>query len=293
MTQPATDTATVRTTRSDDGTVIAYEAYGSGPVVAVVGGATCVRGYFRDTAQALAGLGFTGVTYDRRGRGDSTDTEPYAVEREVEDLAAVVAAAGDPSAPDTPAYAHGLSSGGALVLQALAAGVPLARASALETPYRGEGAPPMPHDYVGRLRALVAADDRAGIMRLFHCEAVGLPEESLEAMRGTAAWPPMLEVAPTILYDALCLGGDDVSQPTDMLARIETPFLSLCSTGTMMPFLHDAPAVTAALLPHGLAAEVEGGFHEVPGATMAPVLASFYRDGSVDASLPGVVHVGP
>lgn len=265
-------------TTSPDGTTIAYEAYGNGPVVAVVGGATCVRGTFRDLAQALGERGFTGVTYDRRGRGDSTDTQPYAVQREVDDLTAVVEAArdGTPGGAGLPAYAHGISSGGALVVEAVAAGAPLAAASALEIPYREPGGASQPHDYIARLRALVAADDRAGIMRLFHCEAVGMPEELLEQLKGTPGWPAMLAVAPTILYDGLCLGGDDVTTPHDLLGRVNVPFLTISSSGTMMPALHDAPAITARALPQGEHVELEGGFHAVPSALMAETLAEFY-----------------
>lgn len=272
------EVAPVRLTTSADGTIIAYEAYGSGPVVAVVGGATCVRGTFRDLAQALGERGFTGVTYDRRGRGDSTDTQPYAVRREVDDLMAVVQAAREGASAEAglPAYAHGISSGGALVVEAVAAGAPFAAASALEIPYREPGGAPQPHDYIARLRALVAADDRAGIMRLFHCEAVGMPEQLLEQLKGTPGWPAMLAVAPTILYDGLCLGGDDVTTPRDLLGRVNVPFLTISSSGTMMPALHDAPAITARALPQGQHVELEGGFHQVAAALMAATLAEFY-----------------
>lgn len=269
-------------TTSADGTAIAYEAFGAGPVVAVVGGAMCVRSTFRDLAQALGERGFTGVTYDRRGRGDSADTQPYAVQREVEDLTAVIEAAGDstrsgaPVGATVPVYAHGISSGGALVVHAVAAGVPLTAASALEIPYREPGGAPQPHDYIARLRALVAADDRAGIMRLFHVEAVGMPEELLEQMKGSEAWDAMLAIAPTVLYDGLCLGGDDVTTPHGLLGRVDVPFLTISSAGTRMPALHDAPAITARALPRGEHVELAGGFHEVPAALMAVTLADFY-----------------
>ncbi|MEO6999499.1 MAG: alpha/beta fold hydrolase [Terracoccus sp.] len=263
---------------SADGTTIAYEAYGTGPVVAVVGGAMCLRSSFRDLAQALGERGFTGVTYDRRGRGDSTDTQPYAVQREVEDLTAVIEAAreGAQNGAGVPAYAHGISSGGALVVQAVAAGALLTAASALEIPYREPSGAPQPHNYIGRLRALVEADDRAGILRLFHCEAVGMPQERFDQMKGTPAWEAMLSIAPTALYDGLCLGGDDVTTPHGLLARVTVPFLTISSSGTMMPALHDAPAITARALPLGEHVELEGGFHEVPATTMAGALGEFY-----------------
>src|SRR5690349_23075855 len=123
----------VQKATSTDGTTIAFESYGSGPVAVVVGGAFCDRGAFRDVAQALGELGFTGVTYDRRGRGDSGDTEPYAVSKEIDDLTAVITMSGE---NHSPAYVFGVSSGGALVIEAIAAGAPVAKGSAIEVPYR-------------------------------------------------------------------------------------------------------------------------------------------------------------
>jgi pimeloyl-ACP methyl ester carboxylesterase len=222
-------TTAVRQATSADGTSIAYEAYGSGPVAAIVGGAFCDRNSFRDVAQALGEHGFTGVTYDRRGRGDSGDTQPYAVQRETEDLAAVIAAAS--TGPDQPAYAYGVSSGGALVLEAVAAGVPLAKAAAIEVPYRTEGWPPAPPDYVGTLERFEAAGDREDILRYFNTKAVGMPDEMVDGMRGTPAWEPLLALTYTVRYDALCLGGDEQDLPTDTFAKVIVPFLAVCSSG--------------------------------------------------------------
>jgi hypothetical protein len=258
---------------SADGTTIAYEAYGTGPVAVIVGGAFCDRGAFRHVAEALGELGLTGVTYDRRGRGDSGDTQPYAVAREVEDLAAVVAAAGE---SDSPAYAFGVSSGGALVLEAVAAGVPIARASAMEVPYRNE-AWPAPDDYIGTLERFEAAGDREGILRYFNTIVVGMPDEMVDGLKGTPMWEPMLAMTYTVKYDGRCLGGDDQSLPTETLRRVTVPFLSVCSSGTMMPALHDSAAVLADALPDGRAVELPGDFHQVPAAVLAPVLADFYR----------------
>ena len=277
-TTEATEQAPVHTATSVDGTSIAYEAYGTGPAAVIVGGAFCDRGAFRELAQALGERGFTGVTYDRRGRGDSTDTQPYAAGREFEDLAAVLGAAGSESVAraGAPAYVHGISSGGALVLGALAAGVPITRASVLETPYRIEGSPPAPDDYIGTLDRLGAAGDHEGILRFFHTKAVGLPEEMLDGMRGTPMWDAMLAMAPTVVYDGHVLGGDDQSLPTGMLASITVPVLSIDSTGTPIPFLRAAAAQVAAAIPQGRHVSLEGGFHEVPTATLAPALAEFY-----------------
>ena len=258
---------------SADGTTIAYEAYGSGPVAVVVGGAFCDRGSFRDLAQALGELGLTGVTYDRRGRGDSGDTQPYTVGREIEDLTAVIEAAGE---TDSAAYAFGVSSGGALVLEAVAAGAPISRASAIEVPYRTAAWPPAPDDYIGTLERFEAAGDREGILRYFNNVVVGMPAEMVEGMRGTPSWEPMLAMTYTVKYDGLCLGGDDQRLPAETLRRVTVPFLAVCSSGTAMPWLHDSAGVLADALPDGRAVELPGEFHQVPASVLAPALASFY-----------------
>ncbi|MGW5242122.1 alpha/beta fold hydrolase [Monashia sp. NPDC004114] len=275
MSTNETSTGTVQQTTSADGTAIAYEAYGSGPVAAIVGGAFCDRGSFRDVAEALGELGFTGVTYDRRGRGDSGDTKPYAVRREVEDLTAVITAAS--SGTGEPAYVYGVSSGGALVIEAIAAGAPITKGSAIEVPFRTEAWPPAPEDYIGTLERFEAAGDREGILRYFNTKAVGMPDEMVDGMRGTPAWEPLLALTYTVRYDGLCLGGDDQSLPTETFAKVTVPFLAVCSSGTQMPWLHDSAQVIAAALPTATAVELPGGFHEVPAATLAPALAEFFR----------------
>ncbi|HET7800263.1 MAG TPA: alpha/beta hydrolase [Humibacillus xanthopallidus] len=269
-----TQTSTVEQTTSTDGTTIAYERYGSGPVVALVGGAFCDRGAFRDLAQSLSEEGFTGVTYDRRGRGDSGDTQPYAVQREIEDLTAVIEANRESG---SPAYVFGVSSGGALVIEALAAGVPAEKGSAIEVPYRSQSWPPAPDDYIGTLERFEVAGDREGILRYFNHEVVGMPEEMVDGMVGTPMWEPMLAMTYTLKYDGLCLGGDEQGLPAETLAKVTVPFLAVCSSGTAMPWLHDSAQVLADALPQARAVELPGAFHEVPAPVLAPVLAEFYR----------------
>ncbi|WP_330475443.1 alpha/beta fold hydrolase [Terrabacter sp. C0L_2] len=265
--------STVEQATSADGTPIAYEAYGSGPVAVVVGGAFCDRGSFRDVAQALGELGLTCVTYDRRGRGDSGDTQPYAVAREVEDLTAVISAAGE---DDSAAYAFGVSSGGALVLEAAATGAPLTKASVLEVPYRTAGWPPPPADYIERLEAFEAAGDREGILRFFNREAVGMPDEMVDGLKGSPMWEPMLSMTYTVKYDGFCLGGDEQDIPAETFARVTIPVLTVCSSGTAMPWLHDSAQVVADALPNATAVELPGEFHHVPASTLAPALAEFF-----------------
>src|SRR4051812_40315592 len=132
----------VEKTTSTDGTTIAYDVWGDGPAVVIVGGAFNDRNTWADLGQALAGEGLRAVSYDRRGRGDSGDTRPYALEREFDDLRAVI----DAVSPGEPVCAHGVSSGGGLLFRAIDAGAPVVRASVLEPPFRIEGAPPPPEN---------------------------------------------------------------------------------------------------------------------------------------------------
>jgi pimeloyl-ACP methyl ester carboxylesterase len=262
-------------TTSADGTTIAYDSWGDGPLVVVVGGAFNDRGTWAQLARALADQGFRAVSYDRRGRGASGDTRPYALEREFEDLAAVLDAAGR----GRPAYAHGVSSGGALLLRAVAAGVPVARLSVFEPPYRVEGAPPAPERYIETLQGYVDADDRSGLVEYFQTEVVGLPAEVVAGFRGTPMWHALEEMAPTLRYDGLALGGDDHSLPVELLARIDVPVLAVTSTGTGLPWMGQATEEVAAAVPMGEYIRLQGGFHDVPVEVLAPALANFYRRG--------------
>ena len=258
---------------SADGTTIAYDVWGTGPLVVIVGGAFNDRRAWSELAQAMAG-DFRVVTYDRRGRGDSGDSRPFALDREIEDLIALIDAVGG----GEPTFAHGVSSGGALIAEAIRAGAPVAKASVLEVPYRVEGAPPLPPDYTGTLKRYIAACDRAGLVEYFHTRVVGLPMEMLDQVRGTPMWEGLLAMAPTLLYDALALGGNDHSLPVDMLAELKVPILSVSSTGTAATWLPRAAAELAAAVPDGRHVALEGGFHEVPTQVLAPALTSFYSD---------------
>jgi pimeloyl-ACP methyl ester carboxylesterase len=259
--------------RSADGTTIAYDVWGSGPLVVIVGGAFNDRNTWAELAQEFAAQGFRAVSYDRRGRGDSGDSRPYAVEPEIEDIAAVIEAAGSGG----PVFAHGVSSGGALLLRALDAGVPVTRASILEVPYRIEGAPPAPEHYVATLESFIDAGDRTGLIEFFHTKAVGLPIEMLEPMRGTPMWDSFLAMAPTLVYDALALGGDDHSLPVSMLAGLKVPVLAVTSAGTQLPWLSEAGGEVAEVVPDGRFVRLPGGFHEVPAPVLVPALAEFYQ----------------
>jgi pimeloyl-ACP methyl ester carboxylesterase len=257
---------------SADGTTIAYDKWGSGSLVVIVGGAFNVRGSWAELAQVLA-KDFKVVSYDRRGRGDSGDTQPYAVEREIEDISAVIAAAGAAER----VFAHGVSSGGALLLRAVAAGLPISKASVLEPPYRVEGAPPIPEDYVGRLNRFIMEGRRGDAVAFFNTEAVGVPAEMTEQMKQSPMWAGLEAMAHTLAYDAEALGGNEHTVPGDLLAEVHVPVLAISSDNTA-PWLRDAAITTADAIPTGKHQRLAGGFHDVPPQLLAPMLTDFYTE---------------
>jgi hypothetical protein len=265
----------LRRALSADGTPIAYRTDGEGTPVVVVGGALQHRGTSAQLAGALARRGFRGVSYDRRGRGGSGDTRPYAVQREVEDLQAVLAAVGTGG----PAFAHGVDSGGALLLTAVAEGLPVSRVSVLDPPYRVEGAPSLPQEHIAAMSWLVTAGDHAGLLEYFSTRVRGLPAGVSLPARGAPGWDDLLVLAPTLVCDALVMGGEDHALPRDVLAGVAVPVLAVTSTGTGHPWLARAAAQVAGAVPCGRVVRLDGGSSGVPPGILAPVLAAFYRGG--------------
>ncbi|GAA3516704.1 alpha/beta fold hydrolase [Actinocatenispora rupis] len=248
---------------SADGTPIAYERTGAGPALVVVTGAFCDR---RSSASLAAGLdGFTVVRYDRRGRGDSGDTAPYATEREVEDLAAVLTATGG------PAYVFGHSSGAVLALEAAAAGVPMHRLAVYEPPYTGGGEPAEP--FATRLAGLVAAGDRGRAAKEF-LALTGMPDAALEHISSSPGWPAMEAIAHTLAYDVrLC---DDGLVPAERLARIATPTLVLAG-GNSAPWASTAATAVAGAVPDATARVVPDQDHGIADDALIPILTDFFR----------------
>lgn len=260
---------TTSTVTSADGTTIAYETFGEGPAVVIVGGATNRKEDWAELARALAGDGFTGVTYDRRGRGESGDTRPFAVEREVEDLAAVIDAVG------APAGIHTVSSGGGLGYRAVVAGVPIATMTAFETPYRPADGPQLA-DYTDHLQDLYGADQPSEMVEYFMTAAVGQPPEAVAQMKELPFWAGLVSLAPTILYDGLQLGGGAMGLPTDLLAKVDVPVLCVASTGSP-DWMRAAAGAAADAVQDGTLTVLEGEFHNVPVPVLAPVLAAHHH----------------
>jgi pimeloyl-ACP methyl ester carboxylesterase len=260
----------IHTVTSADGTTIAYQAYGDGPTIVFVSGATQRKEDWTDLAEAMAGEGFRAVTYDRRGRGDSGDTTPYAVEREIEDIAAVIAANGG------SAGLLGQSSGGALANRATAAGLPITRLTTFETPYRVGDGPEPPPDYVEHLQELYDADDPAAMLEYFMVAGVGQPQEQVDQMKQLPFWDALVPLGRTVLYDAHCLGSSQAPLPTELLGSITVPMLCLGSTGSP-GWLRAGAEASAQAAPHGRFVVLEGEFHSAPASVLAPVLADHHR----------------
>jgi pimeloyl-ACP methyl ester carboxylesterase len=258
------------TTRSADGTTIAFRSQGDGPAIVLVGGATQRKEDWADLLQALADQGLCAVTYDRRGRGDSGDTTPYAVEREIDDLAAVIAATGE------KAGLHGQSSGGALANRATAAGLPVAALSTFETPYRVGVGPMPPADYVEHLQELYDADDPEAMVEYFLVAGVGQPQEAVDQLKQTPFWEGLVPIGRTVLYDGLCLGSSQAPVPTELLGSITVPMRCRGSTGSP-DWLRAGAEASAAAAPDGRFVVLEGDWHTAPTEVLAPVLAEHHR----------------
>ncbi|PZT76868.1 MULTISPECIES: alpha/beta fold hydrolase [unclassified Streptomyces] len=251
---------------SSDGTPIAYRRRGEGPPVVLVGGALSTAGTDEPLARLLAPH-FEVVTYDRRGRGGSGDGGPYAVEREIEDLAAVAAAAGG-----RPAV-FGSGAGGALVLEAAAAGLPADRLAVYEPPYApGPAGLLFRADCAARLDRLLAGGDRAGAVELF-LTVSGVPAATVARMRRAPLWRNLESVAHTLAYDDALLG--DGSVPADRLAAVGARTLVVCG-GFSPATARSATLLLARALPRGRHRTLTGQTGEPAPQAVAPVLADFF-----------------
>ena len=256
------------TVSSPDGTEIAYERVGAGPAVVLVDGAMCYRaaGPLRPLA-ALLQSDFTVYTYDRRGRGESSDTLPYNVSREVEDLQAVITAAGG------SAYVYGISSGAALAMTTAAGDPSITRLALFEPPYLGEVAEsPWIAGYGEQLREHLAAGRRGDAVALFMTN-VGIPAPVIDGMRGQPGWATLEAIAPTLAYDDEVLGDGRV--PRAVAAAIGVPTVVL-SGGASPPGLQQAATATAAAIATAEHRTLAGQTHDVSPAALAPVLAGFF-----------------
>jgi pimeloyl-ACP methyl ester carboxylesterase len=254
---------------SADGTPIAFERSGAGAAVVLIGGAFSDRGTLRGLAAALAPH-FTAVTYDRRGRGRSGDTSPYAVQREVDDLTAVMERVGG------RAHVFGHSSGAILALEGARAGAPVDRVAAYEPPYIAGGYPRPGADLADRLRALLREGRRDDAVALFQTEAIGLPAQVVAGLRQTEMWSGLVDLAHTLPYDMDVTGPGNVL-PAERLSSIAVPVLVLAGTASM-PWMLPGTRAVAAAIPGARHMALEGADHGTPHAhpeVLVPLLLDF------------------
>lgn len=260
-----------RTTTSRDGTLIAFTKRGSGPSLIIVDGAFCYRenGPGTELASVLA-QHFTVFTYDRRGRGESGDKAPYTVDREIDDLRAMTTEAGsDP-------FVVGISSGGALILQAVASGLAVNKIALYEPPYlASQNGTHSFEDAKTRLQILVSAGDRGGAVRFFMTEVYGAPRAFAFAMPLLMpnAWRRNKLVVHTVPYDLTILGDRSVLNERSSAISQRT----LVIGGEKSPKeLRDAVAAVARALPNAQSRFLPGQDHNLSTRALAPVLVEYF-----------------
>jgi pimeloyl-ACP methyl ester carboxylesterase len=267
----ATSQASSTHVTSADGTRIAFERLGDGPPLIVIGGATCDRVKMRSIAERLA-QDFSVINYDRRGRGDSGDTKPYAVEREVEDLAALIDYAGG------RASLYGHSSGAGLALHAGAHGLPIDRLILHEPPYSPDREEERreAREYAKQLQAILSEGRHGDAVELFFT-VVGMPPEMVAEMRrNDPGWPTLEALAPTLAYDSEVMG--DLSRggslPADLAGRVAAQTLVIVG-GASPDWMIETGRRVADAVQQGNVEVLDGQEHVVPPDILAPVVKEF------------------
>lgn len=266
----------MHTVTSKDGTTIAFDRSGEGPAIVLVGGAFQHRAIDPSTARLaeLLAPDFTVYHYDRRGRGESRDTAPYAVEREIEDIEALIQDAGG------SAYVFGMSSGAVLALHAAAAGPAITKLALYEPPFIvDDSRPRVPQDHTRRLVGLLAEGRRGDAVELFMTEAVGMPAEAVAPMRGAPFWSAFESVAHTLPYEAAIMGDTLSGQPLSAgrWRAVTVPTL-VVDGGASPAWARNAVEALVEVLPDAQRRTLEGQTHQVDPEVLAPVVAEFLLD---------------
>jgi pimeloyl-ACP methyl ester carboxylesterase len=249
---------------SADGTPIAYQRDGSGPAVILIGGGLDDGSENAPLARELAEE-FTVYNFARRGRGDSGDSSPYAVQREIDDIGAIIAEAGG------SAYLFGASSGGMFALEAAAAGLPVGRVAVYEVPYdTADDALQRAREYRAQLSVALVEGRRADAVGLF-MRLAGSSEKDIADAMNAPYWPGLRDLAYSLAYDAALYG----PPPTNRLARITQPIL--VATGGSNGYFEQAADAVAACLADAERQVIDGQGHVVDPKIMAAVLARFFR----------------
>jgi pimeloyl-ACP methyl ester carboxylesterase len=256
---------------SKDGTPIAFDQTGAGPAIILVGGAFQYRAFDPGTTKLAAILAehFTVFHYDRRGRGDSGDTHPYAVEREIEDIDALIKVAGG------SAFVFGMSSGAALAMNAaINLGDKVKKLAMYEAPYNSDDiAKHAWKEFTKQLGELLAANRRGDAAALF-LKIVGMPANQIDGMRQASEWPMFEAIAPTLAYDVAILG-EYAAVPIEQAARVSVPTLVMDGSAGLA-FMHVTAAALAKSIPDAIYKTLEGQTHNVAPEALAPLLEEFF-----------------
>jgi pimeloyl-ACP methyl ester carboxylesterase len=260
----------MKTVVSKDGTSIAYEQSGSGKTVILVDGALCSRAFgpLPDLARLLAPH-FAIINYDRRGRNESGDTQPYSPEREIEDIEALIQEAGG------PVYVAGVSSGAALALAAAAAGLNIKKLALYEAPFMVDksGHQPPPDAEV-QLNAFIASGRRGDAVRFFMKDMVGIPAFFVFIMQIMPIFSKLKAVAHTLPYDAAIMG--DFSLPVKKAASVKIP--ALVGGGEKSPAsMKNAVRQLAEAIPGSELKMFKGQTHNISVKVLAPALIEFFK----------------
>ncbi|MEV4625756.1 alpha/beta hydrolase [Micromonospora sp. NPDC049523] len=252
---------------SADGTAIAFERSGSGPAVVVIGGGLNDRAMFTPFASILSEH-FTVFNYDRRGRGDSEygDPEQYTIDREVEDLAAVIEATGEPTA----VFAN--CTGGMIAIRAAAAGVPMSKLGLYEPPYNSPKATP---EQVTQLKELIAEDRRDETVTLFAKDIVRfMNDETLDHFKQHPAWQAFVSMSPSTIYDTV-ISTEHNSIPLESLPQVKVPTLIVRGEDSSAP-IKDACLTLSEEIPGARLITLEGEGHLFNQKTGAPLMVEFF-----------------
>ena len=265
----------MKTVRSKDGTSIAFDQTGQGPAVILVNGAFSYRNYPGSVQLAeLLSPHFTVINYDRRGRGDSGDTIPYAVEREIEDIDALIQAAGG------SAYAWGLSSGAVLALKAADCGLNIKKLALYDPALRVDNSAPLPPaDFIQHVTDLIAQDKRGDAVRYFMTKGMGVPGFVVTMMRFMpGVWPRLTAVANTLPYDALMVDGYMAGKPLPAGTWKNVTVPTLVMDGEKgVEALHHAAVAVAKILPNAQHRTLQGLSHtNIDMKVIAPVVVEFF-----------------
>jgi len=261
----------VSSLRSKDGTGIAYEQRGNGPALVVVDGALATRmGGSKEELVELLSPNISVYCYDRRGRGESGDTPPYSVDREIEDIAALIDEAGG------VAFLYGHSSGGCLALEAAGVlGTKVSKVALYEAPWNDDPeAQKAWGKYIERLTDALGSGRRGDAVALF-MEYTGMPAEQVNGMRHAPFWSELEAIAPTLAYDHVAIMGRSGAVPAGRLSAVLIPTLVMCG-GSSFPFMRATAQTITQALPNGELRILDGQTHDVQPAALAPSLTEFF-----------------